>query len=721
MDAGPSEKEATRPDTSESTPLSKLERPSTELELLLGYSLDILTVLELDGSWRYTSPAGTLAMGYPRGFDPVGGIFSLLHEEDVPAALVAFQDLVDGVRSETDPIILRVRTPDGSYRMLETVGRSLADDPAIRGIVLNSRDITDQRHAEDALRREERRFRSLLQHASDFTVVWDADFRITYVSPSVVEATGGLFVSGTEVRLAELVHPDDYEYAEQDFADLLASPSGTVRRMQFRVQFAEGGYRWLEAVVANLLADPDVTGVVVNARDVTERFEHEQRLGHQASHDPLTGLPNRLAFETALAERLAHDRRGWVGLCFIDLDHFKYVNDSLGHGAGDELLRIIARRIRSVVREGAFVARFGGDEFVVMAGNADMAAVERLGSRLLSAITGPTRLGESELYASASIGVAVASPYEARDAESMIREGDTAMYEAKARGRGQIVRFDDALQEKARSTLRLETSLQHAIRRGEFTVHYQPLVSATDRGLAGLEALVRWNHPDLGLTMPATFLPAAERSGLIAQIDHQVLRAVLRDMRSNPGMPRVWLNLSARALSESLYTRPIIAAAVEAGIGLDRLGFEITETALADDMSAVRENLTRLRQQGAKIALDDYGTGYASLVNLKQFPIDELKIDQRFVSEMLTQSLDHAIVSGVTRIGHALGVQVVAEGVESASQAEALVEIGVDLLQGFYYSPPVPVGELEALLSAWPILPTTCWTSTLPRDLSDGV
>jgi EAL domain-containing protein (putative c-di-GMP-specific phosphodiesterase class I) len=275
------------------------------------------------------------------------------------------------------------------------------------------------------------------------------------------------------------------------------------------------------------------------------------------------------------------------------------------------------------------------------------------------------------------------------------------MYEAKERGRGQIVRYDTALQDKASSILTLETSLHQAIQRDEFTVHYQPLVVAGSGALGGLEALVRWNHPERGLITPSTFLPAAERGGLIARIDDKVLRQVVRDVDLVPGLPRVWLNLSARALSHDRYTRSIIATAIEARIPLDRLGFEITETALADDMTAVIDNLTALRDQGAKIALDDYGTGYASLDNLKLFPIDELKIDQRFISEMLTQPLDHAIVEGVTRIGHALGVEVVAEGVESQPQAEALMGLGVDLLQGFFYSPPVPAAELPRLLDGW--------------------
>jgi diguanylate cyclase (GGDEF)-like protein/PAS domain S-box-containing protein len=597
--------------------------------------------------------------------------------------------------------VMRVRAADGAYRVLETVGRNLGDDPDVRGLVLNSRDITDRCRAEEALRGEERRFRSLVAHASDFALVWDAKLRLTYVSPSVADVTGGQLVTGSQMNYQDRVHPDDVALVECQFRDLMAAPIAVSRRMQLRLRLGgdAGEYRWLEAVATNLLDDPDVAGIVINAHDVTDRHEQDQRLAYQANHDPLTGLPNRLAFEVVLSDRLAAlPGADPIVLCFVDLDHFKDVNDSLGHDVGDQLLHITAQRIRQVVRADSFVARLGGDEFVVITEHIPLEHAEVLARRLLYAISQPIQIGGTQLHVTASIGMTVAAADRRQDRQTLMSEADTAMYAAKASGRDQVARFDATLRDAARCRLSLETSLHNALDHHEFTVHYQPLVHAKRRDVVGVEALVRWEQPNHGLVLPDTFLPDAERSGLISRIDEQVLHQVLSDLRAMPELPRVWINLSVRELARTRYTRRITTAAIEAAIGLDRLGFEVTETALAGDTTAVTENLTWLRDHGAHIALDDYGTGYASLANLKRLPIDELKIDKSLIDEILTQSVDWAIVRAITDVARALNLSVVAEGVESEAQAETLTQLGIDTLQGFRFSHPVPRHELRSLL-----------------------
>lgn len=409
--------------------------------MLLEHSLDILTVLEPDGTWRYTSPAGTRLLGYPRGFDPEGGVFSLVHPDDVAVALEAFAELVDGTRTHAEPSELRVRAADGDYRILETFGRDLRDDPEIRGLVLNSLDITDRRRAEDALRREERRFRCLVAHASEYTLVWDSNFELGYVSPSVTRATNGYLTEGTSVLHDELVHPGDYQSVEAEFLALIAAPPASSRPMRFRFRMGPKAaeYRWLEAVVTNLLADPDVGGIVVNARDITERHEYEQQLAYQATHDPLTGLPNRDQAMSRLDDHLEGPAATTVLFC--DLDNFKTINDQLGHDVGDQLLVEVAARLRTSIRRADTIARFGGDEFVIVCPHCDERLGRYLAERLHHTLRAPFQIAGQPLALSASIGIATTTRATATDATTLVRNADLAMYQAKTAGRDQSIAF----------------------------------------------------------------------------------------------------------------------------------------------------------------------------------------------------------------------------------------------------------------------------------------
>ncbi len=660
-----------------------------EVDRLLAYSLDVLTVLDADGSWRYSSPAGTELLGHRPGYDPEGGIFSLVHPDDLAAAEHVFGQLVAGTWDSSTAVELRVQVADGSYRILENYARNLCDDPGVRGLIVNSRDITERRNAESALRSEDRRFRSLVQHVSEYTLVWDADFNLSYVSPSVIEATAGTLQPGSEVLHAELVHPDDMTLTEEAFVELIAAPMGTTRRIEFRLHLGPGpgAFRWVDAIATNLLDDPDVAGVVVNAQDVTERHEHEDRLDHLANHDPLTELPNRFAFERRLADRLDAGLRPFA-VCCIDLDHFKRVNDSLGHHAGDDLLRVMAHRIGIVAGDDAIVARLGGDEFAVLADCTDLDDAEVLAGRLRYAIGQDVFLGTTRIHVDASIGVDVADIATPSDPVSLMRNVDIAMYEAKALGRGQIVRFDVSLREQAERRVELETAVRRAVTSEELVVHYQPLISAANGETVGLEALVRWQHPTRGVLLPAEFLAVAERIGLSARIEEQVLAAVLADLSADPDLPRVWVNLSVLELSRPRHTRRITTAAIEADVPLARLGFEMTESALATDTEAVRENLAWLGDRGARLALDDYGSGYASLANLRQLPIDELKIDQSLIARMMGEPFDLAVVQAIVQIARSLGLGVIAEGIETAEQAGMARELGIATLQGFLFAHP---------------------------------
>ncbi|WP_313073746.1 putative bifunctional diguanylate cyclase/phosphodiesterase [Melaminivora sp.] len=424
-----------------------------------------------------------------------------------------------------------------------------------------------------------------------------------------------------------------------------------------------------------------------------------------ALHDPLTDLPNRhfmrKGFRGRLGELLASGQQ--AALVCIDLDHFKKINDLLGHAAGDRLLVETARRLRHAVREQDLVVRLGGDEFLVFAAVADGgAAIEALGERLLQAIARPVRLAQHEVRVTASLG-ACCFPRDGRDVDTLMRQADLAMYSAKEGGRGRVACFTSAMQTRAHTRLRLEIELRRAVERREFVVHYQPRYSLRSDRMVGVEALVRWQHPQRGLVLPETFIPVCEEAGLIQALGEQVLEQVtaqLRRWQDAGAALSVAVNLSSRQFAHAglLYT---LARIIE-GSGCDpaRLEMEITESLLLGNDEATLQALHGLRRLGCGVAVDDFGTGYSNLAYLQRLPLTCLKIDRSFIGHMpQARALSDMIVS----LGHALGLRVVAEGVETEEQLQWLRQTTCDEFQGFLRSPPVPAGAIDALLRQGPL------------------
>jgi len=407
-------------------------------------------------------------------------------------------------------------------------------------------------------------------------------------------------------------------------------------------------------------------------RDVSESVDFERRLWESAHYDGLTGLPNRDLFVAELDQALESRREGGgdaaaPAVLFIDLDRFKVVNDPWGHAAGDELLKIVSSRLRNAIREGDLLARFGGDEFVVMA-RADGGAAElvALGRRIIRDLESPFRLGDNVTYVGASVGLALADR-SGVSANDLVSHADVAMYAAKAAGRGRVAVFGNAMREKVQSRHRVQTELRHAVDSGELRVHYQPIVNLLSGEFEGAEALVRWEHPTRGLIGPAEFIPIAEETGLITKVGRVVLREVARqiaDWRTRGGgTRRIAVNLSAR---------------------------EIMDPTIVD----------RLRCAGVLIALDDFGTGYSSLTYLRDMPVDIVKIDRRFVEELTSGNAESSIAAMVLGLGRTMGLNVIAEGVETSGQHEQLIAVGGTHAQGFLYARPAPAAEVANLL--WP-------------------
>jgi diguanylate cyclase (GGDEF)-like protein/PAS domain S-box-containing protein len=539
----------------------------------------------------------------------------------------------------------------------------------------------------------------------EIVLIREVDGTVRYISPSA-EAILGYALEDVRQRLGvllPLVHPDDVPAERQFAADLLSQPGASIG-VRLRLRHADGDYRSVEVVGINLLTDSSIEGILVTYRDLTAREQVEARLVYQASHDALTDLPNRGSFLNRLKQAVAQPDNA-VAVLFTDLDRFKLVNDSFGHEAGDWVLMEAAERLRQVAPPDGMVARFGGDEFMLMIDHiAGAAAAGALAERVVSALTMPFEVHGQELYIGASVGISMTRPGQ-RDPAGLLREADTAMYRAKGLHVHHAI-FDQAMHAVVLSRLEMETDLRRALARDEFLLHYQPLVDLVSGRLAAVEALVRWHHPTRGVLHPDQFVPLAEESGLLRQIDRWVVREACRQAQSwherLPIVPPLILsvNISARDFTHPELPADVAEFVASSGIDPGTLQLEIVEGVMIDDPDLAISTLYRLKELGVRLAIDDFGTGYSSLSYLERFPVDMLKLDRTFVRKLDGTARDLALLRAVVTVAHTLGLDVIAEGIESAKQVETLREMSCDLGQGYYFGRPVAAGEIETQLIA---------------------
>jgi diguanylate cyclase (GGDEF)-like protein/PAS domain S-box-containing protein len=568
-------------------------------------------------------------------------------------------------------------------------------------------DVTERKKVEKVIIESEERFRSLVQYSSDIITILDAEGTVQYVSPAVERITGYKPEERIGTNAFDTVHPDDGDRALDTFAEVLKRP-GLHPPLEFRVPHKDGSWRYLEHVVNNLLDDPAVRGVVINSRDVTERNAMEEQLQHQAFHDPLTGLPNRALFIDRLEHALTRaNRRGSkVAVLFMDLDNFKIINDSLGHKAGDQLLIAVAERLKAPLRPEDTAARLGGDEFTILVEDiSSVGDVARIAVRIAEILQPPFALGEQEVFATVSTGIALNSPAHEKPAD-LLRHADMAMYRAKRRGKARYEVFEPSMDTKVVERLMLETGLRRALVRQQFRVFYQPIVAVDNDKVAGVEALVRWEHPQRGLLLPEEFISVAEETGLIEWIGQWVLREAGKQARiwqeRYPGTAplTISVNLSTR---EFFHPKLVAEVLKESEIDPASLQLEIPEGAMTTSGTySADRTLRNLKRMGVQLAIDDFGLGYSSLSYLKRFPVDFLKIDRSFVEELGREpngvSKDTEIVKAMIDLTHALGLKVIAEGVENAEQLTRLRQMKCDLAQGNYFSEPLPSEALAVIL-----------------------
>ena len=564
---------------------------------------------------------------------------------------------------------------------------------------------------EDLLRRQsEARFSSLVQNSSDVVMVVDADSTVRWVSPSVERVLGYAATELDDTKLTTVVHAEDKAGVLQFLMNGGREGDTHPALTEFRMRHQEGFWVHVETLRTNLLHDPNVGGLVLNTRDVSERKAFEEQLAHQAFHDAITGLANRALFkdrvEHALERQVRDDRP--VSVLFMDLDDFKTINDSLGHAAGDQMLTEVGERLKNCLRAADTAARLGGDEFAILLedggeglGAADVAA------RILESLDGPFHLEGKQVFCRASIGIATADQdHEGPGgAEELLRNADVAMYMAKESGKNRYQIFEPAMHDTALKRLELKADLQRALDNGEFILHYQPVIELETGEISGLEALLRWQHPQRGLVPPLDFIPLAEETGLIVQIGNWVLLEATRQAKAlqeryplNQPL-HMAVNLSARQLQRPEIVSEVAEALMRSGLTAGSLVLEITESVMMQDIELSVQRLTELKEIGVKLAVDDFGTGYSSLNYIQQFPVDILKVDKSFIDAFNTDARKSALTATIIKLAADLELRPVAEGIERADQLEQLLQLHCDLGQGFYFAKPLPMDGIDDLLT----------------------
>ena len=560
------------------------------------------------------------------------------------------------------------------------------------------RDISERKRAQVELEQREQRFRALVEKSWSGVALLDSNLAFTYVGSSTQRLLGYNERELMQTSFLGFVHPRDRQATGDIFHDLAATANREINA-ELRFLHKNGTWIWLEAFGQNLLHDSSVNAIVVNYRDITQRKATEKQLEYQAYYDALTGLPNRLLFRDRVINAIAQAKRHRRGMAvmYLDLDHFKLVNDGLGHSVGDALLSEVATRLQGSIRASDTISRLGGDEFTILLNDTNSSdGVFAVARKVLQSLARPFRVNGHELFVTGSIGISI-YPSDGEDVETLLKCADSAMYRAKELGRNQAQLFTASMNERYVRRLEVEQSLHHALERKELDVYYQPIYEGDSGRVVAFEALLRWNEPAKGIVEPVEFIHLAEETGLIVPIGDWVLHqacAQLREWR-DAGLDHLdmGVNISAPQLQQPRFADLIAACLREFDLPPDSLTLEITESVAVQNMELTMQVLSELRRHGVGIAIDDFGTGQSSLMYLKQFPIDSIKIDRVFVRDIPAEKSAAAIVSYIINLAHTLQLDVVAEGVETEEQATFLRENGCDRLQGFLFSPALPARE----------------------------
>jgi diguanylate cyclase (GGDEF)-like protein/PAS domain S-box-containing protein len=671
---------------------TRLRHSEARLQTLLGATSDAVGVLDGEGRFLWASASAGRLLEQPAmalvGTSPC----HLVHPDDRPRVT----DAMLAARREpgpTAPIALRIRGSDTAreWRTIVLIVNDKIDDPAIRGLVVSARDISDDVSSAAALEEAHYRFRATFEHAPIGMALVAVDGQVFRVNRALAQMLGRAADQLEGASLLAITHADDRDAALAAMQHAI-SGNGAPFAVTQRCVHADGGFVTI-SLTASLVCDSNAQPMyfVVHFENMSQREATDAQIAHQTVHDPLTGLPNRLQFVERLRRALVEHGSEHLAVLFMDLDHFKVVNDSLGHAAGDRLLVAVADRLRGALRPTDLLARFEGDQFTVLCTEiASEDQARTVATRLADAVAKPMGLTEGEVFVTASVGIAISDG--ALDThETLMRNAEAALHLAKEQGRARAELYETASHDRAVWHLRTGNELHHALERGELRVHYQPIVRVGDGCVTGFEALIRWQHPERGLVGPNEFVELAEQTGLIVPIGSWVLEEACRQLvhwHDQGSALTMSVNLSPRQLAEPSLPDALARVLHASGVDTGSVWLEITESTLMRDAEAAVTALGALRAVGVHLSVDDFGTGYSSMAYLKRFPVDALKIDRTFVDGLGRDPEDSAICSAIVSLAHALGMRAVAEGVETSEQLAELRTIDCELAQGYLFGRP---------------------------------
>jgi diguanylate cyclase (GGDEF)-like protein/PAS domain S-box-containing protein len=683
--------------------ISSLEHQNYLIKSITDNATVCLFLMDKDNKCTFMNPAAEQVTGYT--IDELRGktLHEVLHHTrpdgtPFPRSECLMDQALMGTVHVRDHESTYIRK-NGEFFPVMCCSSPIINNGQLLGAVLEVRDMTEQKKSEQRLKSHEARFRALIEKSTDVISLLDADGNVLYTSPSIRRVMGYDPNDFSTRSAFDYVHPADINFVLEEFRKLIALPGKSVT-VELRVRHADGVWRWLETSSTNMLHDQNVQAIVVNFRDITEKKVAEEKAQYQNYHDSLTDLPNRNYFTEKLGTLISENKK-LFGMMIIDLDRFKMINESLGHSIGDRMIQEVSLRLANCLEESDMLARLGGDEYGIVLGS--ITKEEEIGqmcSRILEALKPAFALDTHDLYITPSIGISV-YPYDGEDVSTLLKNADSALYRAKEMGRNNFQYYNPSMNATTFQQLAMENTLRKALENKEFLVYYIPQIDIHTGKIVQVEALIRWMHPDLGLTFPDEFIPIAETTGLIQPIGEWVLKTACEDVKSwqryghDIGLS---VNLSARQLRQRHLIRNIRRTIADADFDPTKLEFELTESTLVDNSHTLYNTMIQLQRDGVKFAIDDFTTGHSSLDYVKKFPVHSLKVSHAFMKGIPMKEKDTAIANVIINLTRSLGLVVTAEGVERYDQLRFLKDRGCDKAQGYLFSPPIPPGQMLQLL-----------------------